>query len=146
LRTTDWSRKFDRVRQHSRALRVALARHGLTPLAGADMAAPGVFTLAIDPDVAAGDVAGLLLEEGIEVGFQSAYLRHRNWLQIALMGEVNEPALRRLPALLAAAIKVSPGGRPAPASRHHPFEPEPAPKPARPARPGSRRPDTGCCG
>lgn len=126
LKSTDWARKFERVRQLSRGLRAALARQGLAPLVGADVAAPGVFTLAIDPGRAAGDVAALLRQQGIEVGFQSTYLRRRNWLQIALMGEVNEPALHRLPVLLAAAIR----GRPAPAWRHRPFGPVPAPKPA----------------
>jgi hypothetical protein len=52
-------------------------------------------------DVLARDVAAALANQGIEVAYQSSYLRQRNWLQIALMGEVDAAALRQLPGALA---------------------------------------------
>ena len=47
------------------------------------------------------DVAVAVAEQGIEIAWQSRYLQERNWLQIALMGELDESALRQLPCALA---------------------------------------------
>lgn len=126
LATTDWSRKFERIRNLSRALRIELVSHGFAPLARDDIASPGVLTLAIEPCIAAGDVAHALRDCGIEVASQSTYLRQRNWLQIALMGEVDEAAMNRLPAALAIICPLS-------ASRMLPGR---CRKPARTDRPG----------
>jgi aspartate aminotransferase-like enzyme len=103
LRTTDWPAKFARVDAQSRALRAALDAAGLAPLAADSCAMPGVITLPISADRAAIDVARRLSAQGIDLACQSGYLRERNWLQVSLMGEIDEVALRRLPAALAEA-------------------------------------------
>ncbi|HET9864265.1 MAG TPA: aminotransferase class V-fold PLP-dependent enzyme [Steroidobacteraceae bacterium] len=99
--STRWADKFARVRRQTFELRAALRAHGLAPLARDADAAPGVVTLPLGDEVRAADVAHALLESGIEVAWQSRYLQERNWLQIALMGEVDEDAVRRLPGALA---------------------------------------------
>ena len=101
LTLTSWPQKFECVRQKSQTLRAALRRHSLPPLARDEDAAPGIVTLAIPVKASAADVALALAQEGIEVAYQSRYLQERNWLQIALMGELDETALQLLPGALA---------------------------------------------
>src|SRR5919108_311200 len=74
-------------------------------------AAPGVITLQVPAEVGSANMARALARKGIEVAWQSRYLRERNWLQIALMGEIDEAALRRLPALLSALLRDGLGAR-----------------------------------
>jgi aspartate aminotransferase-like enzyme len=101
LTLTRWKQKFENVRQQSTALRTALRSHSLPPLAQEDDTAPGIVTVPIPEDVCAARVAQALSERGIEVAYQSGYLQQRNWLQICLMGELHEAALRQLPGELA---------------------------------------------
>ncbi len=101
LTLTRWPQKFACVQEKSQTLRAALRRHSLPPLARDEDSAPGVVTLAVPDEVCAADVARALAEQGIEIAWQSQYLRERNWLQIALMGELDEAALQILPAALA---------------------------------------------
>jgi aspartate aminotransferase-like enzyme len=105
LALTDWPRKFDQVMRSSNGLRAALRSHSLPPLARDADAAPGIITIALSRQVSATDVASALARDGIEIAHHSRYLRERNWLQIALMGEIDETALRILPGVLARAIE-----------------------------------------
>ena len=111
LTHTCWSRKFERVRRESATLRAALRKHGLPPLAADADAAPGIITVALPSDVSATEVASALLEHGFQIACQSSYLRQRNWLQICLMGEFDETALRRLPGTLAEHVAIIHGLR-----------------------------------
>ena len=111
LAVTDWPAKFENVRRMSEALRDALREHSLAPLAPDEEAAPGVITLQVPAEVGSANMARALARKGIEVAWQSRYLRERNWLQIALMGEIDEAALRRLPALLSALLRDGLGAR-----------------------------------
>jgi aspartate aminotransferase-like enzyme len=104
LTLTCWSLKFERVRRASVTLRAGLQRHGLPPLAAEVDAAPGIITVALSSDISATNVATELSKQGYQIASQSEYLRQRNWLQICLMGEFDENALRRLPGVLAAQV------------------------------------------
>lgn len=123
LTLTSWPRKFESVRRKSRTLRAALRSHALPPLAPEAHAAPGIVTVAIPHDVSASDVALALSEQGIQIAYQSQYLHRRNWLQICLMGVLNEAALRRLPSELAKQVAMRHGAGVAAiqASRSGPF-------------------------
>jgi aspartate aminotransferase-like enzyme len=101
LTLTNWPTKFDRVREKSQELRAALRSHALPPLSQDAHAAPGIVTLAIPDDVSAADVAVGLSKQGIQIAYQSRYLQERNWLQICLMGELDEAVLHVLPSELA---------------------------------------------
>lgn len=112
LSATCWLRKFERVRRESARLRAALCSHGLPPVAAEGDAAPGIVTVALSSEVCAADVALALSEQGFLLAHQSPYLQQRNWLQICLMGEFDDTAVRLLPATLArhVAIMRSPYG------------------------------------
>jgi aspartate aminotransferase-like enzyme len=106
LTLTHWPQKFECVRTKSRALRAALRRHSLPPLARDAHAAPGVVTVAIPNDVSAAAVGLALSAQDIQIAYQSRYLQQRNWVQICLMGELHESALRRLPGALARQVAI----------------------------------------
>jgi aspartate aminotransferase-like enzyme len=104
LKLTHWPQKFERIRQRSQSLRAKLRHHSLPTLARDEDAAPGVITLAMPGAVNATEIALALAKQGIEVACQSGYLQERNWLQIALMGEIDEAALLQLPGMIAACV------------------------------------------
>jgi aspartate aminotransferase-like enzyme len=104
LTLTHWSQKFERVQRESQTLRAGLRHHLLPPLGQDEHAAAGVVALPMPGAVKAADVALALAAQGIEVAWQSAYLQKRNWLQIALMGEINEAVLLQLPSTLASHV------------------------------------------
>ena len=107
LSLTRWPRKFERVRRRSLETRNALAGLALPPLAGDEDAAPGIITLPLPGTVRSDEIARALSEGGFEVAWQSRYLQERNWLQIALMGEIDDDALRRLPAALSRLLRAN---------------------------------------
>jgi aspartate aminotransferase-like enzyme len=111
LALTHWPSKFEDVRQKSETLRTVLRSLALPPLAQDPDAAPGVVTVAIPDDVNAADVALALSTQGIQVAHQSGYLQQRNWLQICLMGELQEAALHSLPSALATQVSIMHGSR-----------------------------------
>jgi aspartate aminotransferase-like enzyme len=107
LAQTDWARKFEDVRRVSQSLRDDLRHRALPPLASNAHAAPGVITLALPNDVPSAHVAHTLGNQGIEIAWHSPYLRERNWIQIALMGERDPAAISALPDALSAAVNNS---------------------------------------
>jgi len=101
LSSTSWPDKFEFVREKSQWLRRRLRLSSLAPLAREEDSAPGIITLESRGGVEAEALALRLAGHGIDVGYQSQYLRARNWLQIALMGEIDEAALELIPGLIA---------------------------------------------
>jgi aspartate aminotransferase-like enzyme len=104
LAQTDWPRKWRRVAEGSRQLHAELRQLSLPPLASQHDAAAGVLTIRIPPEISTPDVACALRKHGIEIAWQSPYLIERNWMQIALMGEIDHAALASLPAVLASCV------------------------------------------
>ena len=103
---THWPHKFDRVRRRSLDLRAALRRHHLPPLAQDAHSAPGIITIALPRAASSAEVARALSAQGLQIAWQSAYLQQRNWIQICLMGELHETAVRRLPDELARQVAI----------------------------------------
>ena len=96
-------RSTDRLSEWTRTRLRDLGFH----IVGPDgQSSPGVITLAL-PDSLDSRVLGQRLEEeGFRLGYSSSYLVERNWIQIALMGEVSRESLEllcnRLPTQLSA--------------------------------------------
>lgn len=105
LSQTNWPYKFQRVSEDSRWLRAELRRLSLPPLARELDAAAGVLTFKIPCEVRTADIATALTEQGIEIAWQSQYLIERNWMQVALMGEIDEGVLHLLPRTVAGCIE-----------------------------------------
>lgn len=104
LLQTDWRRKFQRVAEDTRRLRDELRRLTLPVVAREQDAAAGIVTIEIPFGIPTAGVAAALSERGIEIAWQSQYLVERNWMQVALMGEIDADALRSLPGVLAGCV------------------------------------------
>jgi aspartate aminotransferase-like enzyme len=100
LASTSWPARFQRVAAIDRELRAALADCDLAPLVHHDVGTPGILTVPLPPDIDAVRIARAMQADGIVLACESEYLRHRNWLQICLMGECDVAGVRRIPGRL----------------------------------------------
>jgi aspartate aminotransferase-like enzyme len=100
LASTEWADKFARTAATSAWLRRSLRNHGFSIVAAEQHAAPGVLTVALDCTLSSENVGMHLRREGFLVGYESAYLLSRNWIQIALMGAWDDVELEALVATL----------------------------------------------
>jgi aspartate aminotransferase-like enzyme len=100
LASTSWPARFQRVAATDRELRAALAGCDLAPLVHHDVGTPGILTVPVPADIDAVRIARAMQADGIALASESEYLRHRNWLQICLMGECDVASARRIPGLL----------------------------------------------
>ena len=105
LSAADWRDRIRRTARDSAWLRQELRTRGLPVLASEDIASPGVTTVELPRTAPAAEVALSLEQGGFEVAWRSTYLRERNWIQIALMGEYDPLALRELPPALAHVVR-----------------------------------------
>lgn len=87
---------FSELRSLAGWMRRELEALGLRPLAAEDVASPGIITLALEPGDDAQALGDALALSGFALSYRSEYLRHRNWIQIALMGECSRQKLERL--------------------------------------------------
>jgi aspartate aminotransferase-like enzyme len=98
--------RFARIANDSAWLREALRHRGLHPLIDGVDAASGIITLALPTTIDAREIGVHIRNGGVDIGFESAYLRERNWIQIALMGQYSSTNLKRLPAQIARAAQM----------------------------------------
>ncbi len=104
LAHTNWQRKFANVVEDSRWLNAELQRLPLQPLASKSDIATGILTFKIAEGISTADVAMDLAQRGLNIGWQSRYLLERNWMQVALMGEIERDGFGLLPIALAASV------------------------------------------
>ena len=82
-----------RLRRTARAL-------GLRVIAPDEHASPAVTTIALPDCVKSTHIGAALSAAGCLVGYESGYLRQRNWLQVCLMGRHDSESVDRLIATL----------------------------------------------
>jgi aspartate aminotransferase-like enzyme len=100
LASTSWPARFQRIAAMDRELRAELSNRDLAPIVPHDRSTPGILTLPMPPGIESVRIARAMQADGIELAYESEYLRHRNWLQVCLMGECNVASLRRIPERL----------------------------------------------
>lgn len=105
LTQTDWDARIGCTARDARWLRAALRAQGLKVVAPEQAASPGVASIELPGTAPSPDVAESLERRGFEVAWRSAYLVDRNWIQVALMGDYDRPALRELPAAIALEVR-----------------------------------------
>ena len=88
LARVEWEARHEQIASAGARLRSRLAAAGLELIGRAAVAAPHVVTIALRGDVSSDDAARTLERAGFLVAHASGYLRERNWIQLALMGEV----------------------------------------------------------
>jgi aspartate aminotransferase-like enzyme len=80
-------RPFSDVRALSEWLRQQLRDMGFRLLAADAVSSPGIVTLVLESGDSAIELGDALARAGFALSYRSKYLRERNWIQIALMGE-----------------------------------------------------------
>lgn len=90
LETTDWQEKIARTRRLHDRVRPRLAELGATFKMPDHAASPAVITLPMPDGVNSLEVADRLEAAGFLLSCRSAYLSTRNWLQVCLMGDLND--------------------------------------------------------
>jgi aspartate aminotransferase-like enzyme len=100
-----WRERFDVTMRAGEQLRRALRAAGLNVVAPERLAAPAVTTIALRRALPSQIAGASLRRSGFLVGYESAYLVERNWLQIALMGEWSRDALPRLVETLSVLVR-----------------------------------------
>lgn len=105
LETTDWSDRFRAITSSADRLLSILRARGHVPIAAADHASPAVATWRPVDGVSSVDVGGTLAAAGYQVGWQSAYLQRRNWVQTAFMGDFPEAEVGAMATALADSLE-----------------------------------------
>lgn len=89
LRGVNWERRFANVAETATWLRTKLLELGFQLIGNATRTSPAVVTIELPPTLNSVQVGQLLQEAGFLLSYNSEYLKHRNWIQICLMGEVS---------------------------------------------------------
>ena len=73
----------------SSAVRKALVSEGFKVIGDEINSAPFVVTIALPPELDSMEVGEKMIKEKFRIGFLSRYLRERNWIQLAWMGDID---------------------------------------------------------
>lgn len=95
----------DAARAPTASLRATLQALGLASLRDDTAAAPGIVTVAMADPGAAWELGERLAALGVAASYRSGYLRDRNWIQFALMGECTAHKSALLARLLGHVMK-----------------------------------------
>ncbi len=104
LRRVDWPARFDEIAERGAAARSRLRALGFEVIGAGAIPAPHVITIALPPTVRSVDVGCELARLGFLIAYGGDYLSTRNWIQIAMMGEVAMGALPPLARALRRAV------------------------------------------
>jgi aspartate aminotransferase-like enzyme len=102
------SGSFERRAETSAMVRAAIGSCGLRIVDDGTAVAPFVVTIALPPNVGAAKIGETMLARGYRIAFESRYLRARNWIQIAWMGDIDRANAL---AAVAALGEIACGGR-----------------------------------
>jgi aspartate aminotransferase-like enzyme len=73
----------------SSAVRKVLVSEGFKVIGDEIDSAPFLVTIALPPELDSVEVGEKMIKKNFRIGFQSRYLRERNWIQLAWMGEID---------------------------------------------------------
>lgn len=86
---------FLEIQKQSLRLRSAIEQLGYRILAQEADASPGILTISLKEDESALHLGEDLYLNGVRTHYESAYLRKRNWLQLAIMSEMSDLEVTR---------------------------------------------------
>jgi aspartate aminotransferase-like enzyme len=92
--------RYERIRTEGALLRARLGERGFRCVTPEPLASPAVLTIALPPPLSSCAVGEAMTRLGYAIGYQSAYLVRRNWIQFALMGAYSRHHLTDLAATL----------------------------------------------
>jgi aspartate aminotransferase-like enzyme len=93
IKRVHWERRFSELKELSAWLRARLRELGFDLVGFDTVASPAVVTMALPEELNSVEIGSLVQESGYLLSYNSEYLRRRNWIQIALMGECGRDKL-----------------------------------------------------
>lgn len=87
IRGVDWPRRFQDIRNSTTLLQADLLRRGFELLSEDSPASFGVTTIAAPTGISSVQLGERMAREGYLLGYQSNYLKRRNWFQMCLFGD-----------------------------------------------------------
>jgi aspartate aminotransferase-like enzyme len=103
VKRVQWDQRFAQLTELSSWLRARLTELGFQLVGSNGVTSPAVITIALPEKMNSVKIGDLIQESGYLLSCNSDYLRHRNWIQICLMGEC---ARQKLVSLLNALNRV----------------------------------------
>jgi aspartate aminotransferase-like enzyme/ribosomal protein S18 acetylase RimI-like enzyme len=107
LETTDWPARYAAIARASIVLRERLASSGHHPLVSGSDASPAVATWQAGSARDTSALAARLLAAGYALSWESGYLRARQWIQTAFLGDFDEAAVAPMADNLARVLSKS---------------------------------------
>lgn len=93
VKRIDWPRRFEELAQTGAWLRATLVEMGFKLIGTKGVPAPAIVTIALAADLSSTEIGARLQESGYLLSYNSNYLRQKNWIQIAIMGESSREKL-----------------------------------------------------
>lgn len=87
------TQRLNDVAEKTRALRDSLRTAGFTLLADEEVSAPSVITIVLPPDSDSVELGTRMEAAGFALSYNSDYLVQRNWIQVCLMGHLDDADL-----------------------------------------------------
>lgn len=100
LENTDFEERYTRLKELSEWIKKSLTDSGLSIVAEEGHESPSLITIALPANRDSRETGLELEKRGYMLNWRSAYLRERNWIQIALMGDSPRNRIAALPNLL----------------------------------------------
>jgi aspartate aminotransferase-like enzyme len=100
LENTDFEERYTRLKELSEWIKKSLTDSGLIIVAEEGYETPSLITIALPANRDSREIGLELEKRGFLLNWRSAYLRERNWIQIALMGDSPRNRVAPLPYLL----------------------------------------------
>lgn len=97
---------FEQVTARAKKVRALIESIGMTILASKNVAASVIMTLEMPAGLSAIQLGDHLFLNGIDVHYESAYLKEKNWLQIACMNNVPNKELDKMLEVLYILVKI----------------------------------------
>lgn len=101
----DVNEQCKKINQRYYLIRDNLEKEGVEILAPKDHAAPIIMTVVIPESISATVIGGIVRFHGYQLHYQSSYLRARNWIQIATIGDYQDEEIENMARILARAIQ-----------------------------------------
>lgn len=104
LSNTHWPQRWQEIQKSDAMLCARLEKEGFQ-IMSASCRMPGIVTIMIPKEINSHTLIKSMAHHGYLIGGHSAYLLKRNWVQVCLMGQLQNDLLEILPEKLAQQLK-----------------------------------------
>ena len=87
VKRVNWEKRFAETAEWSTWLRERLIGIGFNLVGKGALLSPAVITISLPPEMNSQKIGEAMQEAGYLLSYNSEYLRHKNWIQVCLIGE-----------------------------------------------------------